>query len=90
MKHEADRFHGIVGNGKGVDADILDREIRSRLELPDIGMGREFVSAQHFRGQPGAIDGNRVLLAENAQPGDVVAMFMGEENAVEGAGLDAC
>ena len=83
VEDETDRIHGIVGNRKRMDADVVDGKVRPRLELTDVRVDGELGLAQNLGGEPGAIHRDRRRFAEDTHSGDMVMMLVGQEDGVE-------
>lgn len=90
VKKKSDRVVGVVGDREGVDADVADFEGGPGGENAAIqrsgGLKAEF---DGFAGEAIAVDGNFVFGAKAGDALDMVGMFVGEENAVEGFGRAA-
>ena len=93
MEAKPDRIHGIVRNGEALDRDVADHPARTRLELlyrrSELWATGLFIPIDHGRCQRG--DENRQaafsssLASEPAasKAGDVVGMFVRDQNGVE-------
>ena len=86
----ADRVSRVMRDGERHDADIADIEIRERIERSAEFRG-DFADLcvhrvpRHF----GGIDGDFMLPAQHTRAGDMVNMFVGDENGVNGVAINA-
>ena len=91
-EREADRIGGIVGNGEGGDFDIPDGEAIAGMKI--FHVREAFVRGLRDAGHGGAMRGGREIdggapETENLrQAADMVAVFVGDDDAVEA--VDAC
>ena len=87
---EAHRVGGIVRHGKGGDFQRADGEARTRGEEPPVGGGIARVLSADFVGrEPGGVDGAAQGGEEDGQSAGVVAVLVGEEDSIDGRGVDA-
>jgi hypothetical protein len=89
VKRVPDRIDGVVRDRKSLDVDIADRKLGASLEKPPIPVFAERTAPDRFRGERVAINGNVKFPAEHFEPANVVAMFVGEEDAIELGGRDS-
>ena len=82
MKCVSDRIDRIVGNGKRLHGDIADRKIRAGLKQPPVPMPGQGAAANCFRSERVTIDRNVKFPAKHFEAANVIAMFVGEENAI--------
>lgn len=82
-KGVADRIDGIVRNGETVDRDIADRERTACLETFDGGFAGFPIDDR--RGALRNVDGNGAaqFAEEAAEAGNVIGVFVGDEDGVE-------
>ena len=83
----ADGVNGVVGDRETANVEVADREAGAGLEGLT-GRGDTLPVDSGF-GQMGEVDGLLVLAGEDAEAGDVVAVFMGDDNCVEVGGVFA-
>ena len=91
MEHEAHGFDRVVRHGEGLHGHVLDLEVPARAEEPPVAVLAQALALapQDFRRQRVAVDGQRrVLAAEHLQATGVVAVLVGEQDAVEFLGFD--
>ena len=82
MEDVADGVVGVVGDGEGFDGEVSEGEgLPGFKEFPS-GVAGEF-RTEVFHGGPVAVDGDAVAAGEDVKAGDVVAVFVGDEDGVE-------
>ena len=84
---EADGVDGVVGDGEAVDVDVADDEAAAGLE--ELELGGEFAPRNFGSREPGAVDRDVELLGDGREAGDVVRVFVGDEDRVEGSRVGA-
>lgn len=89
VKSITDRFHRIVWDRKRLHGDVANRELRAGPEEAPVPMGRERPAADCFRGKRVAINRHVKFPAEHLKAANVVAMFVGQEHAIELSRRDA-
>lgn len=81
-EHVADGVHGIVKDGKTLHGDIADGKGLSGFEgVPD-RLDARF--AQHMGGRTCGVKRDVSLFEQGFQSAHVIAMFVGEEDAIDG------
>ena len=85
-QQETHRIHRVVRDREGVDANVANGEFRPGFEQGEVQSYPGEILRDGIAGQPVAVDGNPGLGAESAEPADVVAVFVGDEDAVEPLG----
>lgn len=75
-----------MGNGEAIDFDIADSEARSGLE--ERKAGDKFAPRNGGSGQERTIDWNIKFAGDGGDAGNVVGMLVGDEDGVEGFGID--
>ena len=84
MKSEPDRIDRVVRYRKSLHDNVADREFRAGAKNPQITMSiQPAVALDGFRGEGIAINRNAKFAAQNFEPADMVAVLVGEENAVQ-------
>ena len=84
VKSEPDRIDRVVRYRKSLHDNVADREFAAGAKNPPITMSiQPAVALDGFCGEGVAINGNVEFAAENFEPADMVAVLMGEENAVQ-------
>ncbi len=82
MNHKANRLNGVVRHGESFDGEVAHFKGMPGFENPKLKI--TFVNVPDFiGGMAVAINRNAELGGQHAQAGDVVGMFMGDENAIE-------
>ena len=89
VEGEADGIDRVVRDGKRLHVDVFDGESRSGLELPHVGVQRQFFFAKHLGGEAGAVDRDGRFFAEHAQSAHVVGVLVGEEDSIEHRRFDS-
>ena len=89
VKRVSDRIDRIVRDGESLHGDIADRKIRAGLKQPPVPVPGQRAAANRFRGERVAINGDMKFPAKHFEAANVIAMFVGEENAIELVGSDA-
>jgi hypothetical protein len=82
---EADGVGGVVGDGEGGDGDVADGEGLAGLE--GFQFGGEVAPGDARRGEAGQIDRDAKEAGEGDEAADVVRVFVGYEDGVEGGGV---
>jgi hypothetical protein len=84
VKREADGIDRVMWNGKGLDVDVANRELRAGTKDSPVPMLIQRATGSHrFGGRRVCVDRNVKFPAENFEPANVVAVFVGEEHAIE-------
>jgi len=82
VNHKANRLNGVVRHGESFDGEVAHFKGMPGFENPKLKI--TFVNVPDFiGGMAVAINRNAELGGQHAQAGDVVGMFMGDENAIE-------
>lgn len=82
VNHKANRLNGVVRHGESFDGEIAHFKGLPGFKNPKLKIA--FVNVPDFiGGMSVAINRNAELGGQHAQAGDVVGMFMGDENAIE-------
>lgn len=82
---ETDRVLGIVGDGEGFDFKISDGEASTSGENVVVELGFQLAFGS-FLGGAVPINGDTQLAGKRGQPGDMVAVLVGDEDAGQGFG----
>ena len=77
------RFDGIVRDRESLDRDIANGEFRAGAEEPPMPVFGQRSAPDGFRGQRVAINRDPIFPAEHFQSADMIAVLVGEKNAVE-------
>lgn len=84
MKHKSDRIDCVVRDGERFHRDVANRKLRAGPKNSPVPVSIERrIASKRFRGQRVAINRDIKLAAKHVQPANVIAMFMGEQNAIE-------
>jgi uncharacterized protein len=83
MKSVTDRIDRIVRNGKRLDVNIADRKVRSGSKQPPVPMIGQHTATNGFGGERIAIDRDLKFPAEHFETANVIAMLVGQEDAIE-------
>ncbi len=83
MKRVTDRIDRIVRDGKSLHGDIANRKIRAGLKQPPVPVAGQGAAANRFRGERVAVNRDMKFPAEHFEAANVIAMFVGEKNAIE-------
>jgi hypothetical protein len=86
FERESDGVGGIVRDGEAIDFDIADSEARSGLEEREAR--DEFAPGDGGRGQERAVDRDVELAGDGGDAGDVIGVLVGDEDGVDGFGID--
>ncbi len=81
-EHVADGINGIVKDGKTLHGDIADGKGLTGFKGVPTPHDPRF--AQHMGGRTGGIEGNVSLLEQGFQAAYVIAVFVCEEDAIDG------
>lgn len=81
-EHIANGINGIVKDGKTLHGDVADGKGLTGFEGVPAGLNARF--AQHMGGRAGGVEGNVSLLEQGFQAAHVIAVFVGEEDAIDG------
>ncbi len=84
---EADGVGGVVRDGEGGDGDVADGEGLAGLE--GFELRGEVAPGDAGRGEAGQVDGDAEEAGEGDEAADVVGVFVGDEDGVEGGGVFA-
>ena len=85
VNHKANRLNGVVRHGESFNGEVAHFKGKPGFENPKLKIA--FVNVPDFIGGMAiAINRNTELSGQHAQAGDVVGMFMGDENAIESFG----
>lgn len=84
-EEEADGVLGVVGDGERIDRDIAEIEGATGLELSE-GEGVFALALDGFGGEAVAVDGDAEFSGDGAEAHDMVGVFVGDEDTVEGFG----
>ena len=84
---EADGVGGVVGDGERGDGDVADGEGLAGLEGFEVR--GEVAPGDAGRGEAGQVDGDAKEAGEGDEAADVVGVFVGDEDGVEGGGVFA-
>lgn len=87
VEDESDWVDGVVLDGEGIDVEVFDGERLAWVEGFPLGVGDGF--ADHVGGGVGGEDRDGEGFQEGAEAIDVVAVFVGEEDGVDGFRGDA-
>ncbi len=86
--HESDRIDSIVLDSEAGDRRAADLKLATRFEdFPSAGFDPRIV--EKFLGLCGRVNRYLVLSQKNLKPLDVIAVFVGDQNAIEAGGIDA-
>ena len=86
--HESDRIDRIVLDSEAGDRRTADLKLATCFEdFPSAGFDARIV--EKFLGLCGRVNRHLVLSQKNLKPLDVIAVFVGDQNAVEAGGIDA-
>ena len=89
VKRVADRIDRIVRDGKSLNGDIADRKIRTGPKQPPVPVSGQGSAADRFRRERVAINRDMKFPAKHFEAANVIAMFVGEEDAIELVGSDS-
>jgi len=81
-EHVAHGINGIVKDGKTLYGDIADGKGLTGFEGVPARLDSCF--AQHVGGRAGGVKGNVSLFEQSFQAAHVIAVFVGEEDAIDG------
>src|SRR5215471_5934954 len=90
-KREADWIDRVMRNSEGRHGDVADgerpscAEVFASLEHHTMTIGVTHAALIGLVGRSGDVDGNLQLARENANAGDVVRVFVGHQNGINGA-----
>src|SRR5215471_18354572 len=84
VKREADRIDRVMRHGKRLHGDVTDLERGAGAKNSPVPMPIQFTAvADCFRGLRVCVNRHVEFAAEHLQPANVVAMLVGQQNAVE-------
>ena len=83
MKRVADRIDRIVRDGESLNRDIANRKIRAGPKQPPVLVSRQGPAADRFGRERVAINRDFEFPAKHFETADVIAVFVGKEDAVE-------
>jgi len=81
-EHVAHGINGIVKDGKTLHGDIADGKGLTGFEGVPVRLDARF--AQYVGGRAGGVEGNVSLLEQGFQTAHVIAVFVGDEDAIDG------
>ncbi|PYJ11442.1 MAG: hypothetical protein DMF06_02705 [Verrucomicrobia bacterium] len=88
VKRVADRIDRIMRNGKSLNRDIADGKVGTGPKQPPVAVFGQGPAADRFRRERVAINRNPKFSAKHFKAANVVAMLVGEEDAIELVGSD--
>ena len=89
MESESNRVYGIMRDREGLHHDIADGKLGAGAENSPVPVAVQgAVTSNCLGGESVAIDRHRKFPAKDLQTTDVIAMFVGEEDAVELVGSE--
>ena len=83
MKREADRIDRVMRHGESLDRDIANGKFRAGAKETPVAMAGQRAGANRFRGQRVAINRDLEFPAEHFEAADMIAVFVGQEDAIE-------
>lgn len=89
VEHEADWVHRVVRHAEGLHGDVFDLKIGAGDEDAPVFCERGRLAFEGFGGERVCVDGCLKIAAPNVQPARVIAVLVGEENAIEFLRVDA-
>jgi hypothetical protein len=78
-----------VWDGKSLNRDIADRKVRTGPKQPPVPVSGQGAAADRFRRERVAINRDVKFAAEHVEAANVIAMFVGKEDAIELVGSDS-
>ena len=83
VKRVADWIDRIVWDSKSLNRDIANRKVRAGPKQPPVSVLRQGPAANRFRRERVAINRDLEFPAKHFEAANMIAVFMGEEDAVE-------
>ena len=89
VKRVPDGIDRIVRDGKSLNGDIADRKVRTGSKQPPVPVSGQGAAADCFGRERVAINWNTKFPAKHFETANVIAMFVGEQDAIELFGSDS-
>ena len=89
MKRVPDRIDRIVRDRESLNGDIADRKVRAGPKQPPVPVSGQGAAADCFRRERVTINRDMKFSGKHFEAANMIAMFVGEEDAIELAGSDS-